>query len=274
MTLKKDTILIVGAGNMGFAFISALLDNKISPKQINIIEKKPTLKLKKISKAKKINLFKSIDELNIKTKISITLIAIKPNQLDSLFTQEFNSKTKNSILISIVAGKTMGTLKKLSGKNKDIARAMTNTPVTVGFGTSIIYFSKTTTKTNKNKATHLLNLVGQVDEIKNEKHIDTFTALFGSGPAYLYLLIEIWTDLAKKYGLKNSEEMVIQTMLGSLLLLLKTQDSPKSLRAGVTSKGGTTEAALAEFTKNNNLQKLFKTAVSKAIKRAGTLSKS
>ena len=274
MTLKKDTILIVGAGNMGFAFISALLDNKISPKQINIIEKKPTLKLKKISKAKKINLFKSIDELNIKTKISITLIAIKPNQLDSLFTQEFNSKTKNSILISIVAGKTMGTLKKLSGNNKDIARAMTNTPVTVGFGTSIIYFSKTTTKTNKNKATHLLNLVGQVDEIKNEKHIDTFTALFGSGPAYLYLLIEIWSDLAKKYGLKNSEEMVIQTMLGSLLLLLKTQDSPKSLRAGVTSKGGTTEAALAEFTKNNNLQKLFKTAVSKAIKRAGTLSKS
>ena len=274
MILKKDTILIVGAGNMGFAFISALLDNKISPKQINIIEKKPTLKLKKISKAKKINLFKSIDELNIKTKISITLIAIKPDQLDSLFTQEFNSKTKNSILISIVAGKTMGTLKKLSGNNKDIARAMTNTPVTVGFGTSIIYFSKTTTKTNKNKATHLLNLVGQVDEIKNEKHIDTFTALFGSGPAYLYLLIEIWTDLAKKYGLKNSEEMVIQTMLGSLLLLLKTQDSPKSLRAGVTSKGGTTEAALAEFTKNNNLQKLFKTAVSKAIKRAGTLSKS
>ena len=274
MTLKKDTILIVGAGNMGFAFILALLDNKISPKQINIIEKKPTLKLKKISKAKKINLFKSIDELNIKTKISITLIAIKPNQLDSLFTQEFNSKTKNSILISIVAGKTMGTLKKLSGNNKDIARAMTNTPVTVGFGTSIIYFSKTTTKTNKNKATHLLNLVGQVDEIKNEKHIDTFTALFGSGPAYLYLLIEIWTDLAKKYGLKNSEEMVIQTMLGSLLLLLKTQDSPKSLRTGVTSKGGTTEAALAEFTKNNNLQKLFKTAVSKAIKRAGTLSKS
>ena len=274
MILKKDTILIVGAGNMGFAFISALLDNKISPKQINIIEKKPTLKLKKISKAKKINLFKSIDELNIKTKISITLIAIKPNQLDSLFTQEFNSKTKNSILISIVAGKTMGTLKKLSGNNKDIARAMTNTPVTVGFGTSIIYFSKTTTKTNKNKATHLLNLVGQVDEIKNEKHIDTFTALFGSGPAYLYLLIEIWSDLAKKYGLKNSEEMVVQTMLGSLLLLLKTQDSPKSLRAGVTSKGGTTEAALAEFTKNNNLQKLFKTAVSKAIKRAGRLSKS
>ena len=67
MILKKDTILIVGAGNMGFAFISALLDNKISPKQINIIEKKPTLKLKKISKAKKINLFKLSELINYNT---------------------------------------------------------------------------------------------------------------------------------------------------------------------------------------------------------------
>ena len=274
MLLRKDTILIVGAGNMGFAFLSALLDSKINPKQINIIDKNPTAKLKKISKAKKINLFKSIDELNINTKISITLLSIKPNQLDSIFTEDFNNKTKNSILVSIVAGKTMSTLKKLSYSNKNIARAMTNTPVTVGWGTSIVFFSKTTTSKNKDKTTYLLDLVGQVDEVKNEKYIDSFTALFGSGPAYLYLLIEIWSDLAKKHGLKNSEEMVVQTMLGSLLLLLKTQDNPKLLRAGVTSKGGTTEAAIAEFTKNNNLQKLFKAAVSKAIKRAEALSKS
>ena len=274
MLLRKDTILIVGAGNMGFAFLSALLDSKINPKQINIIDKNPAAKLKKISKANKINLFKSIDELNINTKISITLLSIKPNQLDGIFTEDFNNKTKNSIIVSIVAGKTMSTLKKLSYSNKNIARAMTNTPVTVGWGTSIVFFSKTTTSKNKDKTTYLLELVGLVDEVKNEKYIDSFTALFGSGPAYLYLLIEIWSDLAKKHGLKNSEEMVVQTMLGSLLLLLKTQDNPKLLRAGVTSKGGTTEAAIAEFTKNNNLQKLFKAAVSKAIKRAGALSKS
>ena len=66
-------------------------------------------------------------------------------------------------------------------------------------------------------------------------------------PAYLFLLLEIWTDLAKKHGFKHGEDMVVQTMLGSLLLLLKTQETPKSLRAGVTSKGGTTEAALLEY---------------------------
>ena len=190
------------------------------------------------------------------------------------FTLDFNSRTKNSILISIVAGKTIETLRKISNNNRDIARAMTNTPVTVGWGTSVVYFSKTTTRLNKDKANYLLELVGKVDEVKNEKYIDSFTGLFGSGPAYLYLLIEIWSDLAKKHGFKHGEEMVVQTMLGSLLLLLKTQDAPKVLRAGVTSKGGTTEAALLEFTKNNKLQKLFKVAVSKAIKKAGILSKS
>ena len=90
----------------------------------------------------------------------------------------------------------------------------------------------------------LLDLVGQVDEVKSEKYINSFTGLFGSGPAYLFLLLEIWTNLAKKHGFKHGEDMVVQTMLGSLLLLLKTQETPKSLRAGVTSKGGTTEAAL------------------------------
>lgn len=274
MSLKKDNILIVGAGNMGSAFMLALLDGNINSKKINIIENKPNLKLRKICKLKKINLIKTIDKLDIKTKISITLLAIKPNQLSDIFTLDFNSRTKNSILISIVAGKTIETLRKISNNNRDIARAMTNTPVTVGWGTSVVYFSKTTTRLNKDKANYLLELVGKVDEVKNEKYIDSFTGLFGSGPAYLYLLIEIWSDLAKKHGFKHGEEMVVQTMLGSLLLLLKTQDAPKVLRAGVTSKGGTTEAALLEFTKNNKLQKLFKVAVSKAIKKAGILSKS
>jgi pyrroline-5-carboxylate reductase len=151
---------------------------------------------------------------------------------------------------------------------------MTNTPVTVGWGTSVVYFTKTTTKKNKIKVLNLLDLVGQVDEVKSEKYINSFTGLFGSGPAYLFLLLEIWSNLAKKHGFKHGEDMVVQTMLGSLLLLLKTQQTPKSLRAGVTSKGGTTEAALLEFNKNDKLQKLFHVAVMQAIKKASILSKS
>ena len=261
MNIKNDNILIIGAGNMGYAFISALIENKVSPKKIYVIEKKPSLRLKKIQKLKKI-------------KISITILTIKPNQLVDVFSDELNNKIKNSLIISIVAGKTYSTLKKLSKGNKNIARAMTNTPAAVGWGTSIIYFAKTTTNANKKRAMHLMNLIGQVEEVKSEKSIDTFTGLFGSGPAYLYLLIEIWSNYAKKNGFKYAEEMTVQTILGSILLLLHTQEKPESLRQRVTSKGGTTEAALMELNNNQKFQKLFEKAISKAIKKATTLSKS
>tara|TARA_B110000259_G_C14034253_1_gene408442 strand:+ start:3969 stop:4793 length:825 start_codon:yes stop_codon:yes gene_type:complete len=274
MKLQKDNILIVGAGNMGFAFITALLDTKVAAKQISVLENNPSQELKKLTKLKKLNLISSIAMLDIKKKISIVLLAIKPNQVNNIFTDDFNIRINKSLLISIVAGKTMASLKKLSNGNINIARAMTNTPVTVGWGTSIVYFSKNFSARNKQKVIHLFDLVGQVEEVKNEKYINTFTALFGSGPAYLYLFLETWSEVAKKNGFKFGEEMAVQTMLGSLLLLLKTQDDPKILRNKVTSKGGTTEAGLEVFLKNKVFSKLFTAAVSKATKRAVDLSKS
>ena len=274
MNIKNDNILIIGAGNMGYAFISALIENKVSPKKIYVIEKKPSLRLKKIQKLKKIKIFNTINKFETNIKISITILTIKPNQLGDVFSDELNYKIKNSLIISIVAGKTHSTLKKLSKGNKNIARAMTNTPAAVGWGTSIIYFAKTTTNANKKRAMQLMSLIGQVEEVKSEKSIDTFTGLFGSGPAYLYLLIEIWSNYAKKNGFKYAEEMTVQTILGSILLLLHTKEKPESLRKRVTSKGGTTEAALMELNNNQKFQKLFEKAISKAIKKATTLSKS
>ena len=273
MNIKNDNILIIGAGNMGYAFISALIENKVSPKKIYVIEKKPSLRLKKIQKLKKIKIFNTINKFEMNIKISITILTIKPNQLGDVFSDELNNKIKNSLIISIVAGKTHSTLKKLSKGNKNIARAMTNTPAAVGWGTSIIYFAKTTTNANKKRAMHLMNLIGQVEEVKSEKSIDTFTGLFGSGPAYLYLLIEIWSNYAKKNGFKYAEQMTVQTILGSILLLLNTKEKPESLRKRVTSKGGTTEAALMELNNNQKFKKLFEKAISKAIKKATTLSK-
>ena len=114
-------------------------------------------------------------------------------------------------------------------------------------------------------AMHLMNLIGQVEEVKSEKSIDTFTGLFGSGPAYLYLLIEIWSNYAKKNGFKYAEEMTVQTILGSILLLLHTQEKPESLRQRVTSKGGTTEAALMELNNNQKFQKLFENLPKKLL---------
>ena len=92
-------------------------------------------------------------------KISITILTIKPNQLRDVFSDKLNNKIENSIIISIVAGKTHATLKKLSKGNKNIARAMTNTQTAVGGGTSIIYFAKTETNANKKRTMQLMRHV-------------------------------------------------------------------------------------------------------------------
>ena len=118
-----------------------------------------------------------------------------------------------------------------------------------------------------------LALVGQVNEAKNESIIDTFTAIYGSGPAYIFLMIESLVRISSKAGLQNSQNMVIQTFLGSLLLLLSGKHDAKTLRKNVTSKGGTTQAALSILNSSNGLHKLLSKAVEKAKKRSKELSK-
>ena len=120
---------------------------------------------------------------------------------------------------------------------------------------------------------NFLSLLGQINETKNEKVIDDFTAIFGSGPAYIFLFIETLIKIADKSGFKNSKNMVLQTFLGSLLLLFNEKDSPTHLKKSVTSKGGTTEAALKILENKNGLSTLISKAIDKAKKRSRELSK-
>ena len=118
-----------------------------------------------------------------------------------------------------------------------------------------------------------MSLMGQVSETKKEDLIDDFTAIFGSGPAYIYLFINSLIEIANKSGFKNSDSMVLQTFLGSILLLLSGQKKPSDLQKKVTSKGGTTEAALSILASNKGLKSLLTRAVNKATKRSRELSK-
>ena len=271
--LKKSKFLIIGAGNMGISFIKALIQNRISSKNIFILEKKVSKELNKIKRNKKIIIKKSSSDLAKNFRPDIVLLAVKPDQLNAALDEVLVSIIHNSLIISIIAGKKTSELKKLTKNPMSTVRAMTNTPVSLGMGTSIIYFDNKISRINRKLSKEFLGLVGQVNEVKNESLIDTFTAIFGSGPAYIFLLMEVLTKIALKSGLKNAHRMVIQTFLGSLLLLLSDKISPEVLRQRVTSKGGTTEAALKILSNPNGLQKLFDKAIAKAQKRSKQLSK-
>ena len=273
LSLKNNRFLILGAGNMGISFVKALIQNDISASKIFILEKKISSELKKIKLRKKIKILKEVTKLPKNFRPNIVLLAVKPNQLDSAINEELINIISDSLIISIIAGKKIRELKKLTRNKNNTVRAMTNTPVSLGMGTSIIYFDKGINKQYKNLAREFLALVGQVNEAKNESAIDSFTAIYGSGPAYIYLMIESLIKISSKAGHKNSENMVIQTFLGSLLLLMSSNRNAKTLRENVTSKGGTTQAALSILNSRNGLSKLLSRAINKARKRSIELSR-
>ena len=272
-SLKNNKFLILGAGNMGISFIKALLRNKISASKIFVLEKRISPELKKIKLRNKIIVRKEASKLSQRFRPDIVLLAVKPNQLDSAMDEDLVSIISNSLVISIIAGKKNRELKKITRNKNNTVRAMTNTPVSLGMGTSIVYFDKRIKRKYKNLTREFLALVGQVNEAKNESIIDTFTAIYGSGPAYIFLMIESLVRISAKAGLQNSQNMVIQTFLGSLLLLLSGKHDAKTLRKNVTSKGGTTQAALSILNSSNGLHKLLSKAVEKAKKRSKELSK-
>ncbi len=273
INLKKQKFLIIGAGNMGYAVLNSLIENKISSKNILIIEKKITPKLKKLKSKHNLKIVKNVRLIKYKFVPSISLISVKPNQLNAAVDSSLEKFLSNSLIVSIVAGKKISDLKKIFTLNKGIVRAMTNTPASVNMGTTLICFDKIIKNDQKKIVRNFLSLLGQINETKNEKVIDDFTAIFGSGPAYIFLFIETLIKIADKSGFKNSKNMVLQTFLGSLLLLFNEKDSLTHLKKSVTSKGGTTEAALKILENKNGLSTLISKAIDKAKKRSRELSK-
>ena len=197
---------------------------------------------------------------------------MKPNQVDNLFSLNLANLIKRSVIISIIAGKKTSTLRKLSNQNLNIVRSMTNTPISVSMGSSVVYFDQKTSLKAKKLSKQFLSLVGQVIEVNKESQIDTFTAIFGSGPAYIYFFIETLSKIASKNGFKQTDQMIIHLFLGSILLMLDKKEHPKILRKRVTSKGGTTEAAIKSLISSDKFYNVMNEAINKAAKRGKNLA--
>ena len=269
--ISSKTVLIIGAGNMGISFIHALIRNKFTHKKILVLEPKPSKELLNLSKKKKLVLTKKQEDFQNLIP-DIVLLAVKPNQLKGLFSLNLINLTKKSVIVSIIAGKKTSTLRKLTNQNYNIVRSMTNTPISVGMGSSVVYFDKKTTPKAKKLSKQFFSLVGQVVEVGRESQIDSFTAIFGSGPAYVYFFIEILTKIALKNGFKLSDQMIIHLFLGSVLLMVNKKEHPKILRQKVTSKGGTTDAAIKSLLSSNKFYDILNKAIIKAKKRSKELA--
>ena len=203
----------------------------------------------------------------------IILIAVKPQDVDSVVLTMKNTGVKSKLVISIAAGITTSYLEKYLGRESRVIRTMPNMPAMIGEGMTAIAKGHHAKNSDVSVALKIFAEIGKTLVVE-ERWMDAITAVSGSGPAYVFLFAECLMKSAQALGLdlETSEALVKQTLLGSVHLLDQDKDDAATLRAKVTSKGGTTQAAMDVFTANN-IEKIFEAALTAACHRANKLAK-
>jgi pyrroline-5-carboxylate reductase len=200
------------------------------------------------------------------------VLAVKPQMMDDAIAGLGVMKHAGCAYLSIAAGISTGWLKQRLGDDAIVIRAMPNTPAAIGKGITALYADASNRGANQARdlASQLLVAVGQVVHVQDEALMDGVTALSGSGPAYVFLLVEAMTEAGIEAGLSDdlAGELAKATVCGAGALMAAVNTAPAILRENVTSKGGTTAAALAVLMANDGLVSLMTKAVASAKARS------
>jgi len=203
----------------------------------------------------------------------VLVLAVKPQDARAALAS-ISGNVHGKLLISIAAGLTLDTLARWLGGHRKLVRCMPNTPALIGAGIAALYALPEVNLEEKKKAEAILRAVGEVVWVAEERLLDPVTAVSASGPAYVFWFIEQLAASAEKLGLPSDVAMklALHTVLGAAKLAASSSESPASLRKNVTSKGGTTEAALKVFDEEK-LAERFSRAVEAASRRAAELGR-
>jgi pyrroline-5-carboxylate reductase len=267
----SDSILLVGAGRMGGALLKGWIRAGIEP--IVVVEPNSSGDLRKIALAGGAAIHADVED--VPDRIRACVVALKPQVLKTEGARLGAVAQSGALMISIAAGTSIGNLTSAWGKGTRIVRAMPNTPGAIGRGVTALYAPKNTREEDRKLAGSLLGPLGDTLWVKREALVDSVTAVSGSGPAYVFLLVEALADAAEHEGLPRgvAETLARATVIGAGALLDADQRAPSDLRKDVTSPGGTTEAALKILMSRGGLKPLVARAVRAARKRANALSR-
>ena len=262
-------IAIIGCGNMGLTYAKSFL-------QYNLVQKDDLLLIEKNAEFKERllpfgNVINHIDE-KIKN-YDVIILAIKPQDSKSVYPELKPHLQSSQLIISIMAGIPIRVLEE-NLEHYSIIRAMPNTPAQLGMGITGFSAGKETKIQAILKADNLLNATGKTVFLEDEDQLDAVTALSGSGPAYFYFIVNAMIEAGVKMGMEEpvAALLIKQTMNGAFHLMNNSDKTLQELIATVTSKGGTTEAALKKFNESN-LTDIIKEGLFAAQTRAKELSK-
>ncbi len=266
-----QTVLLVGAGKMGGALLKGWLDTAfITPRNICILDPNPgTEAIYAIEKGAKHLQIPQETPPSIRT----VLLAIKPQLFGELGRDLGDNISAEATIISILAGTSLRTL-RTHFQSQTVIRTMPNTPAAIGAGISAVFADPSVSENKIELAESLLKAGGKVVRVNSESALNAVTAVSGSGPAYVFRLVETLDAAARDVGLPPdiAAQLAKETIIGAAKLLEESTETPAALRRNVTSPNGTTQAALDMLMSENGLSTLMTAAVRAAFARAKELA--
>lgn len=268
---NKYQLGIIGAGVMGGTIVRSLLASKAFLNNQILVADPDQKKLGSLNKKYQIKVFNQNDRLV--RHCQIIILAVKPQHFQEVAESISKPIRADKLFISIMAGINIKTLIKYLG-HKNLIRTMPNLAARVEKSITVWYASRFVSNKSKLLLRKILKSIGEEIEVKNEREIDVATAVSGSGPAYIFYLMEIFEKAGLLLDFEKSKikKLTDYTFEGALRLYKNTQESTYSLREKVTSKGGTTEAAF-KILKAKKVDQIWIKAIIAAYRRALKLQK-
>ncbi|WHY75971.1 pyrroline-5-carboxylate reductase [Neobacillus sp. WH10] len=249
-------IAIIGAGSMAEAFISGILENGLIDRQNVWVTNNSNEKRLECLK-ERYGIRSTYDLNTLFEGTDIVMLAMKPKDADSAIDTIREHLSEQMLVVSVLAGVSMNTIETLARKSLSIARAMPNTSAAVGKSATAIAVNDRVSDDQLETTKKLFRTVGLARFVEEEQ-LDAVTGLSGSGPAYIYYLIEAMENSAVKIGLEKemAKELIVQTLIGAAEMVRNSSKSSEQLRRDVTSPGGTTEAGI-RILEENGVQQAF-----------------
>lgn len=260
-------ISFIGGGNMAKAIIGGLKTNGFAMHTISVIEPETTKRAQLSAEYGVQNADSYVEKLDGKTACEVILLAVKPQQLRAVC-QQLAPKLTTQLVISIAAGVRSADISRWLNGYTAIVRVMPNTPAQIQAGVSALYAMPSVTAAQRAQANQILSAVGLTLWLDDETKMDAITAISGSGPAYVFYFIEALTEAAVTLGLEPEEasQLALETFAGASLLAKQSVENVKTLRAEVTSKGGTTEQGILALEAANVKKTMLQAATAAAEK--------
>ena len=266
--MSEQMIAVIGAGKMGEALVSGLLKAGTSPDELIITERYEE-RANELSQRYGV---KSVSNADAAAQAETIVLAVKPQDMDALLAELAPVVTPDRLIVTIAAGITTAAIERRLAAGVPVVRVMPNTPALVGEAMSAVAPGAHASPEHLDRAEALFRPVGRVVRLP-ESQLDAVTALSGSGPAYVFYLVEAMTDAGILLGLPRAvaHELIVQTVYGAAVMLRETGEHPVALREAVTSPAGTTISAIREL-ENHGVRAAFLAALEAARDRSRELA--